>query len=532
MMKVAVIGGGPGGLFLATLLRGQDASIDVTVFERNRAEDTFGFGVVFSDRTLEGLHEADPVLRQALDNHGRHWDEIEVRLKGERFRCGGNGMAAVARHTLLRLMQARAQDLGAVVRFSSEVTLDDLDAYDIVVAADGSGSLVRHQLAEQLDVTEDIAEAKFIWFGTDYMFDGLTFVHEASPHGTFAVHGYPISDTVSTFIVETAPDVWLRAGLDEFDVTQPPGPSDPKSKDFLQQLFAEQIDGRELLVNNSRWASFTTRRTRPWPVTTPRPIALLGDAVHTAHFSVGSGTKMAMEDAVALAAAIIAHPNDVEAAFEQYELTARPPVDHIQQAAHPSLAWWERFGIYHDAFEPWQFAYHFLTRSITDERLGRRDADFVAASHRAWTDAYGTEPLQSPLALDGWSSPGRSVAIVEEGGAPVAASTGDTRLPLRGDGGHRGAWGGLLRAPDDEADLAAAREQLDALVAAGPACVAVHGGTDLGRTQLCEDVRLRHGMPALLIDDELDRDRAVTVVLSGRADLVGVAPDVAAEWAE
>ena len=301
-MRVAVAGGGPGGLFFATLLGRLDPSIEVTVFERNRADDTFGFGVVFSDRTLEGIHEADPVLRQALDAHGCHWEDIEVRLKGERIRCGGNGMAAIARTTLLLLLQERARDRGADLRFSTEVTLDDLGEYDLVVAADGTGSRIREQVADHLDVTVETSEVKFIWFGTDYLFGGLTFVHEHGPHGAFAVHGYPISDGVSTFIVETDEATWRRAGLDEFDVTQPAGPSDMATKDYLQDLFADQIDGRELLVNNSRWSNFVTRRSRPWHALAPQPVAFLGDAVHTAHFSVGSGTKMAMEDAVALAA--------------------------------------------------------------------------------------------------------------------------------------------------------------------------------------------------------------------------------------
>src|SRR6478735_7964608 len=180
-MRVAVAGGGPGGLFFATLIRRADPSVEVTVFERNRADDTFGFGVVFSDRTLAGIHEADPVLREALTEHGRHWDEIEVRLKGQRIRCGGNGMAAVVRKTLLALMQARARDVGAELRFSTEVTLDELAGYDLVVAADGTGSTIREQVDADLGVEVETATAKFIWFGTDYLFDGLTFVHERSP---------------------------------------------------------------------------------------------------------------------------------------------------------------------------------------------------------------------------------------------------------------------------------------------------------------------------------------------------------------
>ena len=210
-VRIAVAGAGPGGLFFATLIRRADPSVEVTVFERNRSDDTFGFGVVFSDRTLAGIHDADPVLREALTEHGRHWDDIEVRLKGERIRCGGNGMAAVERRTLLALMQARARDVGTELRFSTDVGLDDLTDYDLVVAADGTGSTIRDQVDADLGTTVETATAKFIWFGTDYLFDGLTFVHERGPDGVFAVHGYPISADVSTFIVETDEQAWRQA---------------------------------------------------------------------------------------------------------------------------------------------------------------------------------------------------------------------------------------------------------------------------------------------------------------------------------
>ncbi len=202
-MRIACVGGGPGGLFLATLVKVGNPAAEVTVFERDRADDTFGFGVVFADATLAGIHDADPVLRRALAEHGVHWDRIEVRLKGERHRCGGNGMAAIARKTLLSLLQQRAREVAVDLRFQTEVDLDDLTGFDLVVAADGANSRFRDRLADVVGPAAQTAAAKFIWFGTSYMFDGLTFVHERGPHGVFAVHGYPISRDVSTFIVET-----------------------------------------------------------------------------------------------------------------------------------------------------------------------------------------------------------------------------------------------------------------------------------------------------------------------------------------
>lgn len=529
-MRIAVAGGGPGGLFFATLMRRADPSAQITVFERNRADDTFGFGVVFSDRTLAAIDEADPVLRDALAAHGTHWDEIEVRLKGERVRCGGNGMAAIARRTLLSLLQDRARQAGADLRFSTEVSLEDLDGYDLVVAADGTGSRIRAGLEDDLGVSVETASAKFIWFGTDYLFDGLTFLHERGPHGVFAVHGYPISDDVSTFIVETDSESWRRAGLDAFDVTQPPGPSDMVSRQYLEKLFGEQIDGCRLLVNNSRWGNFRTRRTQRWHTLSPRPVVFLGDAVHTAHFSVGSGTKMAMEDAVALASALAAHPHDVARALTAYEEAAQPSVRKIQDSARPSLSWWEHFGTYYDRFEPWQFGYHFFTRALTDARLARRDPGFVAASHDAWIRAHGAPPLRTPFAHRGWSAPGRVVTVT---GTLDAVATTGSRLELSQAPRSvraQGLWGCLVTAPDSEAGLPAVTASLDGLAAAGPVLVAVHGGTPLTRTLLCEHARLTLGLPALLIDPGIDPDRAVTAVLSGRADLIGLPPEAAAGW--
>jgi anthraniloyl-CoA monooxygenase len=338
----------------------------------------------------------------------------------------------------------------------------------------------------------DTATAKFIWFGTDYLFDGLTFVHQRGPHGVFAVHGYPISPDVSTFIVETDEASWRAAGLDEFDVSQPPGPSDEKTRAYLEEVFAEQIDGHKLLVNNSRWGNFRTRRTTRWTTLEPQPVALLGDAAHTAHFSVGSGTKMAMEDAVALARALTAHPGDLPAALAAYEAAARPSVDAIQGSARPSLSWWEHFGRYHDAFEPWQFAYHFLSRSITDARLARRDPGFVDATHRAWVERHGAEPLDTPLSAGGTTFPGRLLAEV-----PAEAVR--------------------VEAPADESGLPAARARVREVIDAGVQLVAVHGGAAFTRTLVCEEVRLVHGRTAILVDGDAD---ALTTVLSGRADLV------------
>jgi len=312
------IGAGPGGLFLGTIVKRLIPDATIEIFERNRAEDAFGFGVVFSDQTLTRIDAADSVLHDALAEHGVHWDPIEVRLKGQQLRFTGNGMAAINRRILLGLLQNRAAELGVDVQYSTVAPdIRQLAAeYDLVVAADGANSASREQFADTLHPAAETATAKFIWFGTTYMFDGLTFLHRKGEHGNFAVHGYPISSELSTFIVEADEATWRAAGLDEFDVSQPPGPSDLKTKDYLEQLFADDIDGHPLVVNNSRWGNFRTRRTPSWH---SGNIAWLGDAVHTAHFSVGSGTKMAMEDAVSLATHLAATSTDVPAALAAYE---------------------------------------------------------------------------------------------------------------------------------------------------------------------------------------------------------------------
>jgi 2-polyprenyl-6-methoxyphenol hydroxylase-like FAD-dependent oxidoreductase len=521
-MRIAVLGGGPGGLFAATLAKTSRPEREVTLFERNRAEDTFGFGVVFSDATLEGIHAADPVVRDALREHGVHWDPIEVRLHGERFLCHGNGMAAVERKTLLNLLQQRAIEAGVDVRFSTEVDPDVLLAagYDLVVAADGANSRLRDRFADVFQPSAETATAKFIWLGTTYPFDGLTFVHERGPHGVFAVHGYPIGNGVSTFIVETDEEAWRAAGLDQFDVAQPPGPSDEKTRAYLQELFAEQIDGHPLLVNNSRWGNFRTRRARRWRHRFGNTgIALLGDAAHTAHFSVGSGTKMAMEDAIALVAALDEHGDDIDAVLSTYETVRQPEVAKIQDSARPSLSWWEHFGRSHDTLPAWQFAYHFFTRSLTESKLRRRDEAFVADVHDHWRAVHGAEPLDSPLEVAGQRLAGR-VLVVSDGTAHLPGGP----LPLRpGPSDDGSPWGLWVSAPDTEEQLPTCLDAVAKGVAAGTALVAVGGGSALTRRLLCEAALLEHHVVSLLVE-EVDparaADVAVTAVLSGRTDLV------------
>lgn len=502
-MKIAVIGGGPGGLLFAALAARNVPNAKVDLFERNARGEAFGFGVVFSDATQKGVDEADSALRQTLDEHGVRWDEIEVRLKGSRFAFAGNGMGAVLRKDLLSALQDGARDAGVQLHFETPVEAKDLSGYDVVVAADGANSRTRAFVGDDtLGVTYELATAKFIWFATPHRFDGLTFLHTHVPYlsgvpGVFAAHAYPIGKGLSTFIVETDDATWAAAGLDEFDTSTPPGPSDEQSQRKLERIFAPMIDGAPLIGNNSRWATFRTIRAKSWH---HGNIVFLGDAVHTAHFSVGSGTKMALEDAISLAHALEEHPDDLEAAFLAYEAESQPKVAHIQTAARPSLSWWEHFGTYYHELEPWQFAFHFFSRSLSQARIARRDPTAATGPVEQWERTHGALPLESPLTL--------SVA----GGhrhhlAGRVLSTADLP-PLA-----------TIEAPDSEKDLPAA---IDAVFHSPitPQAVLIRGGNKLTRQLAAESARFGHNASTIILEPECDDDRALTLVLSGRADAV------------
>lgn len=509
--RIAVVGGGPGGLFLATLLRRRAPGCEVVVFERNQRGDAFGFGVVFSDATLRAIDEADPVLQRALREHGRHWDRIDVWSKGERHGLDGNGMAAIHRRVLLGMLQDNAEGEGVDLRFG--IPAPDLptllETYDVVVGADGTGSGTREQLGD-LGERVETAEAKFIWFGTTHMFEGLTFVHRVSEHGNFAVHGYPISDDLSTFIVETDEETWRRAGLDDFDVTQPPGPSDERTRVFLEELFAEDIQDASLVANNSRWGNFRTRRTDRWH---RDRVVLLGDAVHTAHFSVGSGTKMAMEDAVVLADELTAALDgrvELEEALTRYQQVRGASVGRIQDAAVPSLAWWEHFGTYQRALDPLTFTVHFFSRSIGVTKLEQRDPELVAQARQQWREREGASPLESTFA---W--PGASTAASPEGRIGrllILAGSGE----LRDEDGRVVVAGDLtwVTAPADPT-------QVRAVAAALPddRLVVIEGDDPLAVRRLSEEARLGRGLTTVMVGD-LDDDAAETLLLSGRADAI------------
>ena len=377
-LRVTCIGGGPGGLYLALLLKRADPRHDVTVIERNRPDDTFGFGVVFSDQTMAGIAAADARAFDALEQHLVHWDDIAVYYQGEVIASTGHGFSGMSRHALLATLQQHAADAGVRLEFTRELqSLDGLTT-DLIVGADGVNSTVRRMLPDRFQVETDTRPNRFVWLGTSKAFPEFTFYFRNDAHGLWRVHAYQYAPERSTFIVECRDDTWRAAGMENA--------SEAETVAFLEALFAEELAGHRLIANKSLWRQFPTIRVTPWWTGLDQGeagrdalhVALLGDAAHTAHFSVGSGTRMAMEDAVALAAAIN-DSNDLATALESYERRRRPAVESLQRAAQASLQWFEDTERYMQ-LPPLQFAFSLLTRSlrITHEDLRKRDPAFLA----------------------------------------------------------------------------------------------------------------------------------------------------------
>jgi len=391
-MRIAVVGGGPGGLYFAALARQLDATHEITVWERNAADDTFGFGVVFSDETLGGIEHADPAIHRAMSAEFARWDDIDIHFKDRVITSGGHGFAAMSRRRLLQILQERCAELGITLRFNTEAPpVDDLArTHDLVVGSDGVNSAIRTRYAPAFGPDLDVRRCKFMWLGTDLVFDAFKFYIVDTPHGVMQIHGYPFDATGSTFIVEMNDAVWRKAGFDAFAQRGfVPGESDLASIAEIRALFGDILDGHVVQANNSRWISFTTVRNDTWHHAN---VVLLGDAAHTAHFSIGSGTKLAMEDALALAACLHEH-DGVAAALDAYEAERKPVVVSTQRAAQASLEWFENLGQYVHQ-DPLQFAFNILTRSrrVTYDNLRLRDPEFVAE-----VDAWfaGTVPRRS-----------------------------------------------------------------------------------------------------------------------------------------
>jgi anthraniloyl-CoA monooxygenase len=389
-VNIGVLGGGPAGLYFALLMKQADPAHQIQVVERNAPDATFGWGVVFSPDTITELRDADYETFVRLSDELVHWDAIDIRLESDVIRSSGQGFSAISRKTLLRILQERCGELGVDLEFERE--MDDLSEWsdrDVIVAADGVNSFVRRRYETAFRPTYRVHPTRYIWFGTDLVFDAFTFIFLPTPDGLFQVHAYPFSSEMSTFIVETTEDVWRRAGLDDMD--------EEGSLEYCQDLFADHLGGHRLYSNRSAWTNFVTLACESWH---HEGLVLVGDAVHTAHFSIGSGTKLAVEDAVALVKAFREHPDDVEVAFAAYESERQPPVVRFQAAARESSGYFEHVSRYL-GFVPEQFAFNLLTRSgrVTHRSLELRDPLIVAAAERSFRERTAQRPTDLPWSV-------------------------------------------------------------------------------------------------------------------------------------
>src|SRR5215470_3987146 len=375
-MKIAIIGGGPAGLYSAILLKKQRPDAEVSVYERNRADDTFGFGVVFSDATLDNFETWDPPSYRRITQEFAYWDDIAVHFRGTVHRVGGNGFCGCSRRTLLMLLQERARELGVALHFETEIADDDdsrIAGADLVILADGINSRFREKYTAHFEPEVDLRSNVFAWMGSTKPLDAFTFIFQETEWGPFIAHAYQYEPGHSTWIFETDPETFERAGLK--------GLGERESADRMAEIFGWFLDGHPLLINRSMWRNFPMIRSKRW---VRGNMVLLGDAKATAHFSIGSGTKLAMEDAIALADAMKGAPS-IAAALERYEQGRREEVEKTQHAADVSLVWFEHVDRFWE-FDPVQFAFGVMTRSkaITYDNLNLRAPDFVKETDKAF----------------------------------------------------------------------------------------------------------------------------------------------------
>jgi anthraniloyl-CoA monooxygenase len=369
-MRILVVGGGPAGLYFALLMKRRDARHEITVVERDGPHDTFGWGIVFSDQTFSYLQENDGPSADAIIGACETWDNVDVVHRGQTVSIRGNRFSGLARLEFLNILHRRCETVGVDLRFHTNLTdPEQMAGFDLVAGADGANSTVRQRYREAFQPSIDVRRNKYIWLGTRQLFHGLTLTFRQTSVGVFAAHSYKFNKTTSTFIVECPPETWEGAGFASM--------SEADTCAYLERVFADDLGGHPLLTNNFvRWLNFPLVKNARWR---HDHVVLLGDALHTAHFSIGSGTKLALEDAIALADAFTA-TSGTPAALEAFERSRKPVVDSLQDAAYESLLRFEHME--EDmGLDPIAFAYRLMTRSgrIDREKLRKRDPDFVAA---------------------------------------------------------------------------------------------------------------------------------------------------------
>lgn len=399
-MKITVIGGGPGGLYFSILVKKAMPATEINVYERNRADDSFGFGVVFSDETLSEFLTRDPQSYELIRSRFAYWDELDVARDGEKVRITGNGFCGCSRKTLLQLLQQRCREEGVNLHF--EANVEDLSQFadsDIIVASDGINSGIRDKFAAHFGTEVKMQSNRFVWMGSTRPLDAFTYFFRSTPHGAMVAHTYQYEEGMSTWIFEMTDETWQKAG---FSITDE---EDTIAK--ISSYFKEELDGHPLITNRSHWRQFPAVTNKNWY---HNNIVLLGDAKATAHYSIGSGTKLAMECAISLADSVIQYKTDIKAVFENYEKLRRNRVEMIQHAANVSLDWFEHMDrhMQHDFM---QFAFSVMTRSkkVTYENLGLRDASFPKKVLAEFNEREGNPDKATPAAFTPFTLRGMTV---------------------------------------------------------------------------------------------------------------------------